>query len=320
MAKPKKKKVDFRYKSKIFYGLLCALPLLQFVIFYLVVNANSFLMSIQKFTMTGNPDGTYTKSIKWFVDNFSDWFKKSSQYYSWNTLGNAIGVSLKMYLISVCTSIPLGLLFSYYIYKKLMGASMFRVFLFMPAIVSSIVMVLIYKFFVNEALPQYFGDWFKVDMKGLLNGSEAQTFAVIAFYNVFVSFGTTVLMYSNKMAGISPEIIEAAHIDGATAIKEFWYVVLPLTFPTISIFIITGIATLFTNQYNIFSFFNGYGTTPKNLRPLGYVIFDRAQANASVGREELPPLSALSVMLTLVAIPLTFGAKFLLEKFGPSED
>lgn len=320
MVQSQKKKLNFRHKSKIFYGVLCALPLLQFVIFYVGVNLNSFLMAFQKFTMTESVDGTYSKVVTWTFDNFSMWFEKNSLYYSWTTLGNAIGVSCKVYLISVCTGVPLGLLFSYYIYKKLWGASMFRVFLFMPAIVSSIVMVLIYKFFVNEAFPQYIEKLFGVEMKGLLNGSAKQTFAVVAFYNVYVSFGTTVLMYSNKMAGISPEIIEAAHIDGVTTVKEFWYVILPLAFPTVSIFLITGVATLFTNQYNVFSFFNGYGTTPETLRPLGYVIFDRAQANASVGREELPPLAALSMMLTLVAIPLTFGLKHLLEKFGPSED
>ena len=34
------------------------------------------------------------------------------------------------------------------------------------------------------------------------------------FYNIFVSFGTSVLLYYNKMASISPEMTEAAELDG----------------------------------------------------------------------------------------------------------
>ena len=127
-------------------------------------------------------------------------------------------------------------------------------------------------------------------------------------------------MYSNKMAGISPEIIEAANLDGATQLQEFWHVVLPLTFPTISIFLITGVATLFTNQFNLYSFYGGYKTVPdSSLETLGYYMYSRAEA-AKLDQTVYPPLAALGLIMTAIAVPLTFGLKFTLEKFGPSED
>ena len=121
-------------------------------------------------------------------------------------------------------------------------------------------------------------------------------------------------MYANKMFDISAEIVEAAKLDGAVGIKEFWYIVLPLTFPTLSVFLVTGVATLFTNQYNIFLF----NANPK-WRSLGYYMYDLA--GGTIGHEqEIPNVAALGLILTAVAIPLTFLVKYALEKFGPKEE
>lgn len=282
-------------------------PVLQFIVFYIGVNINSILLAFQKIEISSNAE----KTITWTWKNFADWFTNET---SRSLVLTATGTSLKVYAITLFTGVPLGLLFSYYIYKKMPGASAFRVVLFMPSIISSIVMVLIYKYCVNDALPAIFKG-----LPKLLDNSNTR-FGAIAFYNVYVSFGTSVLMYSNKMAGISPEIIEAADLDGATQLQEFWHVVLPLTFPTISIFLITGVATLFTNQFNLYSFYGGYKTVPDSaLETLGYYMYSRAEA-AKLDQTVYPPLAALGLIMTAIAVPLTFGLKFVLEKFGPSED
>jgi len=41
------------------------------------------------------------------------------------------------------------------------------------------------------------------------------------------------------MDSIDPSLTDAAKIDGATQFKEFWYIVLPMTFSTISLFLVT---------------------------------------------------------------------------------
>ncbi|MBQ7830634.1 MAG: sugar ABC transporter permease [Clostridia bacterium] len=307
MERQKTKKKDFRVKSKIFYAALMAVPVLQFIVFYIGVNINSILLAFQDIEISSDA----VKTVTWTWKNFTGWFTNET---SRSLVLTATGTSLKVYAITLFTGVPLGLLFSYYIYKKMPCASGFRVVLFMPSIISSIVMVLIYKYCVNDALPAIFKG-----LPKLLDNADTR-FGVIAFYNVYVSFGTSVLMYSNKMAGISPEIIEAANLDGATQLQEFWHVVLPLTFPTISIFLITGVATLFTNQFNLYSFYGGYKTVPdSSLETLGYYMYSRAEA-AKLDQTVYPPLAALGLIMTAIAVPLTFGLKFTLEKFGPSED
>jgi len=145
----------------------------------------------------------------------------------------------------------------------------------------------------------------------------------LMIYNIWFGFGTSVLMYSNKMSSIDDEIIESAHIDGATGFKEFWHIVLPLTYPTISVFLITGVAQICVNQFNVHQMFQ-YSADP-STRVLGYWFFidvaGKFKDLQSVdGAAELPFYAAIGVILTFITIPIALGTRWALERFGPSED
>ena len=123
-------------------------------------------------------------------------------------------------------------------------------------------------------------------------------------------------MYSNGMSGISQEMVESAHLDGATGLTEFWKITLPMIYPTLSTFLITGIAGLFTNQIALYSFYGG--GAPENLQTYGYYLYMRTKNATSDSEYTL--LAAMGLLLTVVVVPLTLGVKWALEKFGPKED
>lgn len=284
-----------------------AYPVLQFVIFYLFVNFNSVLLSFKDIDVYD-----YSK-YKWTFDNFMRWFKDPTMF---DQMIHAAGVSLKVYLITLVVGVPLGLFFSYYIFKKLPAAGFFRVMLFLPSILSSIVLVSIYVSFMNNVLADVLKKIFNMDKK-IDFFSMDRRFATVMFYNIFIGFATSVLMYANKMSSISTEVIESAHLDGASGFKEFWYIVLPMSFSTVSVFLVTGVAGIFTNQINDFLFF---GTTPNNeTMTLGYLLYVKTYT-AKQNMAEYPTIASLGLMITIVAIPLTFLVKHLLDKYGPKED
>ena len=284
-----------------------AYPVLQFVIFYLFVNFNSVLLSFKDIDVYD-----YSK-YKWTFDNFTRWFKDPTMF---DQMIHAAGVSLKVYLITLVVGVPLGLFFSYYIFKKLPAAGFFRVMLFLPSILSSIVLVSIYVSFMNNVLADVLKKIFNMDKK-IDFFSIHRRFATVMFYNIFIGFATSVLMYANKMSSISTEVIESAHLDGASGFKEFWYIVLPMSFSTVSVFLVTGVAGIFTNQINDFLFF---GTTPNNeTMTLGYLLYVKTYT-AKQNMAEYPTIASLGLMITIVAIPLTFLVKHLLDKYGPKED
>lgn len=289
----------------IFYSLMIAWPVLQFCVFYIGVNFNSILLAFQKVDVKDQSKYYWISNL----DNFTKWFTDPNEY---KILSDAFVISLKAYAISLIVGVPLGLFFSYYIFKKLPMSGFFRVVLFLPSIISSIVLVTIYQYFVQQALPAMF------NIPRLLDLNSSHRFETMMVYNVFVSFGTTVLMYSNKMAGIPPEIIESAQLDGAGALKEFFHIVLPMAFSTISVFLVTGVAGIFNNQINNFAFFTSNTIYP-DTATIGYVLYIRTKL-AGHGKAELPSIAALSLMLTFIAVPLTYLVRYLLNRFGPSED
>ena len=117
------------------------------------------------------------------------------------------------------------------------------------------------------------------------------------------------------MKNVSESVLEAAKIDGTTTMKEFFYIVLPLIFPTLKTFLIAGMTGLFTSDMSLFSFQNT--NADKSLWTFGYYMIKETRLASLAG---LPQLSAFGLVLTLVAVPLTFGVRWLLNKFGPSVD
>lgn len=306
--KVKKSKNISRRGDLLFHSLLLVWPVLQFCVFYIGVNFNSFRLAFEG--MNGKP------TFEWFANLFDP-----AQYY-FDIILTAFLRSLKYYAISTVISVPLALLFTFYIYKKHFGSKFFRLLLFLPSILSSMVMVVLFNRFVNGALIAVIQDITPSFTKiSLFSGAEGYD-AYVIFFNIMIGFGTTVLIYSNSMGEISPEVTEAAHLDGANTLQEIFHIVLPSIYSNISVFIVTGLATIFVNQYNLFSFFKD-GVT--NGGTLGYYIYLNV---SSVAQDIADPsnalvyhqFSALGLVLTAITIPITFLVRYLLRRFGPSTD
>ena len=170
---------------------------------------------------------------------------------------------------------------------------------------------------IDAAIPELILQVFGVKVTGLLSSADTQLGTIMS-YVLFVGFGTQVMMYSGAMSGISPSIIEAGELDGCTPITEFIFLVVPLIFGTIQTFIVVTVATVFINQIGLFSFY-GPDASMSNpeLTSMGYYLYKQVYGGQLT---LMPKLAAFGICLTLVTIPVTYLVKFLLTKFGPSED
>lgn len=112
------------------------LPLLQFTLFYICVNFNSVLLALKEYD-------ALTGEMSWV--GFAN-FKKFFYELTHTTLFTvAIRNSLVAWAVNMFVGILLGMIFSYYIFKKMPMHGIFKVLLFLPSIVSSIVMVMVYR-------------------------------------------------------------------------------------------------------------------------------------------------------------------------------
>ena len=142
-------KKDFYLNEKekdiIFYSIVLAFPIAQFILFYIGVNVRSFLFAFQNINVADN-------TVTWTFENFANIFKQMqvSDLYA-----NLFKTSAISYAYSLIVGVPLGLFFAFYIAEKLPFAGAMRVFLFLPSIISSITMVTIYRFLSNRLLLIY---------------------------------------------------------------------------------------------------------------------------------------------------------------------
>lgn len=298
-----KKKYTRKVKGQmLFYACLLAIPLLQFAVFYIYVNINSIAMAFQNydvregFTFAG-------------FENFSKIF---DQIKTDSIFRGAIWNTLLVFVLGLAIGTTVPVLVSYYIYKKQPFFSLFRVLLFLPSIISSLVLVLAYKYFMEVAVPQIWLDCFGKTVEGLLSNTETDFFFVL-FFTYWFGMGSTFLLYVTSMCSISDAIVESAQLDGFTPLQEFWYITFPLVYPTYVTFVVVNISTLFTNQINLFSIFSNYA--PDSMYTIGYWMY-KETARATIGG--YPYLAAMGILCTVIAVPTCLGIKYLLEKFGPS--
>ena len=118
------------------------------------------------------------------------------------------------------------------------------------------------------------------------------------------------------MSGISPEIVEAAKIDGITPMKEFLLIDIPMIAPTISVFVVSSTATIFVNQMNLYSFY-GAGASNYSIWTIGYYIY-RGMAAPETTLADYPFYAAFGLVLTLITIPITLLVRRLLLKKDPN--
>lgn len=308
-ADKERRKLKKRQKDMIFVACWAILPLLQYFIFYICVNFNSVIMAFQIYDRDlVNQTGRYVFTG---LNNFSRLF---NEFFRDGLFFTCLKNSFIYYGANLIAGTTLGLVFAYYIFKKKFASKFFKIMLFLPSIISSIVLITVFKYFANFVIPECFSKWFGITIPALTSDIST-TFGTIIFYNIFAGFGTSILLYSGAMSNVSKAVLEASELDGITPVREFINIIVPLIFPTLSTLLLAGVAAIFTSDISLFSF---YGTGAKPfLYTFGYYLL-RGARTATLA--EYPYLSSLGIVLTIIAVPLTFLISYLLRKFGPSVD
>ena len=133
-------------------------------------------------------------------------------------------------------------------------------------------------------------------------------------------------MFSGTMSGINDSVVEASKIDGANVIQEFFHITIPMSFPTITTFVIIGIAAIFTDQAHLYTF---YVEDAQGMENIGYFLYVQSLRSDVIAKTietkglvylSYPEISAFGLIITAVIIPVTFIVRWLMNKFGPSED
>ena len=300
------KKRGKNLKSWLFYASLITLPLIQFCVMYLYVNFNSLVMAFRSYDMDTN---------SWSWVGFAN-FK--SLFYDIKTLPEltyGFKNSLISWAVSLAISLPVSLFFAYYIFKGFRFSKAFRILLFVPSVISVSILTIIFKYYAETFMPQVLNGILGTRLRGFLSNKNT-VFTTILFFNIFIGFGVSVLMYTGAMNGISESVIEAAKLDGVNTIQEFFCIVFPQIIGTVSVFLVTGIAGIFTNQLNLYSIF--HSEAHARVYTIGYYLYRTIQQSTSYA--QYPYCAALGSLVAVIVIPIILLVRWVLNKLDPLEN
>ncbi len=304
-----KSDVSLKKKNRIeylFYFTMVAWAILHFFVFWGYVKAGSFVMAFQKYN-------TYTRNNEWAgLYNFQRVWNKmilgsdpGLHRAFWNSF-MAIGINVII--------LPIAVFSAYAFYKNMPGTKIYRIAFYIPQLISIVVLTMAFRYmFYSE-----FGPIAMLIQK--LVGHEVDLISVesnflwplIWIYCIWTGLGSNVIMMSSAMNAIDVEVTESAVLDGVGFFKKLFSIVIPLTMPTIGMYILRSsmAASTFLMQPMLLAKSSGAGG---RFLTVPWYIFNNG---TSLSQSTLIFSTTVGLTLTLLTTPLILFVKFCVDKLN----
>lgn len=294
----KYKRKKLRKSDKIFISVMLTPPIIFFLVFWVYVNISSIMLAFQD--VMGNWSLVTLKAV---VTNFS---------VGDDSLLVAIGNTL-LYFVSGIIMLPFQVVLAYFLFRKVKGYRVFRVIIYLPAIISGVVVATAFQEFIRPDGPlgivlNRMG--FK-EVPFLLGDSRYAT-GTMVFYQMWMGWGGSMLLLGGALVRIPVEIFESARIDGIGSGRELTRMVFPLLWSTLSTLLILNMTGLLTANGPVMLFTGGsYRTTT-----LAYWIYAKV---VYAGKSAYNEVAATGLIFTLIGVPVILVLRKIIEKIPVAE-
>ena len=149
---------------------------------------------------------------------------------------NALWFTVKFAVVAVITINVCGFALAMLLTQKIRGTNIFRTIFFMPNLIGGIVLGYIWQSMINGVLSK-FGVTMLID--------PAYGYWGLIILMNWQLIGYIMVIYIAGLQNVSPDLIEAAKIDGATPSEILRKITIPMVMPSITICLFLTIATSF---------------------------------------------------------------------------
>ncbi len=172
------------------------------------------------------------------LENYVELLKSDMIGYAGNTL--------ILWLIGFVPQIVIALLLANWftdVRLKIRGKQFFKIIIYLPNLImaSAFAMLFFALFSTNGPINSILMSIGLTDTPIDFMGTTFGTRSIIGLMNFLMWFGNTTIMLMAAIMGISPDIFEAAEIDGCGSMKRFFSITLPLIQPILAYTLITSI-------------------------------------------------------------------------------
>lgn len=276
------------------------IPIISFIMFWLIPKANLFLQAFQTLDYT---TGEYVFTLS----NFETFFLALKNPQS--SIVESLTNTLISFVWDVAVKTPLCFVFSFFIYKKVWGSNFFRWVFFLPSILSGVVVSGFIVSFLGVLGP--LPKWIELatGIKPMFFQDENYAMKTLLWVNLWSGFGVSLLYYVSAMVRIPEELVEASRIDGLSIFGEFFYITIPLVWPTISTLLLLSFTAIWSSDVGSLLYTQGQAGTST----LNYWIYSNTVSG------DYNYVSAVGLFFTGISVPIIILVRWLTGKMETAE-
>ena len=238
--------------------------------------------------------GSFNKRSFVGLDNYLTMFNDPKM---WSSLFN----TFSYVIVIVPGTIIISLILAALLNTKIKGRGFFRVVYFIPAITMGAAVAMIWKWMYNSdhgiinAILNELG----FDSVNFLTNPNTALLS-ICLVSIWINVGYNMIIVLAGIQGISKTYYEAASIDGASPVKQFFGITLPLVTPTLFFVLITNLIGTFQTFDTIYMMIKESGIAMEATQSMVMYFFRNAFSYSKKGYA-----SALAVFLFLIIMLVT---------------
>ena len=278
----------------LFILCCCIIPVVQWLIFYVFANASSFVMA---FT---NKDGQVS------FDNFVRF---------WDELNNPVSdirIAIRNTFLTfaiILVRFPFQVLVSYFIYKKVPLAGIYRILFFLPSIIFSVAIAMIFQkmISVNGFIAQWVQDWLNLSQPPELLADSRFANITVILHMLWLGFPGDLIIWGGTFTRIPNDVLESGQIDGVNWWQEFTMITVPMVWPTVALQMVLMFCGVFGATGSVFLLTKGqYGTM--TISAWMYLQLLNQSGNQYTSNA-YNYMSAVGLVFTVIAIALSLGIR-----------
>ncbi len=223
------------------------------------------------------------------MKNYQDMLFGTGKAELWQSLWNTI----KYAIIEVPFSVVISIVLAVFLNRKMKGRSVYRTIFFLPMVCAPAAVAMVWKWLYNQQFG-LLNNVFHTNVAWISNPNIA--WICIGIIGVWSIIGYNMVLFLGGLQEIPGDYYEAARIDGASGVRQFFSITMPLLSPTTFFIVQTRIIGALTIFDLMFMVMDKTNQALNKTQSIVYVFYQYSFTNGNKG------VGAAIVVILLVFI------------------